>query len=244
MSVDDESPSNGPAASPGEAPTPPFAGNGAEGVNTTDSSPPIIDREPPTSSTDRGFTDAAAGGAAVTSDELAAMANALERFHGRAEQYEAIIRGMQSRIEELQADQVRELLKPVIVRLAALHTEATDAELRASTREDDSARKDFDFFASEIEESLGLLDIESINVSALDEFDPAKHAARRRIATDDPTLDKRIAKVSRQGFSYVGAARVFIPAEVNVYRFEPSTAAASAVDGEHASPTTSTDRAD
>jgi molecular chaperone GrpE (heat shock protein) len=150
------------------------------------------------------------------------MASALERFHGRAEQYEAVIRRMQSRIEELQADQVRELLKPVIVKLAALHTEATEAEVRASTRGDDSVRKDFDYFVSEIEDALGLLDIESINVSELDEFDASRHAAHRRIDTDDPSLDRRVAKVFRQGFTYVGAERVLVPAKVTVYRHNPA----------------------
>ncbi|OBJ98310.1 nucleotide exchange factor GrpE [Mycolicibacterium conceptionense] len=151
------------------------------------------------------------------------MASALERFHGRAEQYESIIRRMQSRIEELQADQVRELLKPVILKLASLHTEASAAEDRASAREDDSARKDFDYFLSEIEETLGLLDVESIGVSALDEFDAARHAARRRIETDDASLDRRVAKVLRQGFTFVGADRVFVPAVVAVYRHQPPT---------------------
>ncbi|WP_204354857.1 nucleotide exchange factor GrpE [Mycolicibacterium llatzerense] len=158
----------------------------------------------------------------VAIDELAAMTSALERFHARAEQYESIIRRMQTRIEELQADQVRELLKPVILKLASLHTEATTAQERASTFEDDSVRKDFDFFVSEIEEALGLLDIESIGVSMADEFDAGKHAARRRIDTDDPALDRRIAKVLRQGFAFVGAERVLLPAMVNVYRYAPS----------------------
>lgn len=176
-------------------------------------------------------TDAAMGNSSPElAAELADMASALERFHARAEQYESIIRRMQSRIEELQADQVRELLKPLILKLASLHTAAIDAERRASTREDDASRRDFDYFVSEIEETLSLLDIESIGVSVLDEFDAARHAARRRVDTDDASLDRRIAKVIRQGFTYVGAERVFIPAQVTVYRHtsdsaEPATSA-------------------
>lgn len=167
----------------------------------------------------------------VPVDELAAMTDALERFHGRAEQYESIIRRMQSRIEELQADQVRELLKPVVLKLASLHTEAAEAEARASTREDDSARKDFDYFVSEIEEVLSLLDIESIKVATGDEFDASKHAARRRVDTNDPSLDRRVGKILRQGFTFVGAERVFVPAMVNVYRYvapEPAVVASAA----------------
>ncbi|MHA7666795.1 nucleotide exchange factor GrpE [Mycolicibacterium sp. HS_4_1] len=178
-----------------------------------------------------GPDDEAKSADIVPGDELAAMADALERFHSRAEQYESIIRRMQSRIEELQADQVRELLKPVILKLASLHTEAAEAEARASTREDDSARKDFDYFVSEIEEVLSLLDIESIKVSTGDEFDASKHAARRRVDTDDPSLDRRVGKILRQGFTFVGAERVFVPAMVNVYRYvapEPAVVASAA----------------
>lgn len=157
----------------------------------------------------------------VAKETLTAMTDALERFHGRAEQYETIIRRMQNRVEELQSDQVRELLKPVIIKLATLHTEASAGVARASGREDDSARKDFDYFVSEIEETLGLLDIESLDVSPLDEFDPARHAARRRVETSDPGLDRRVERVLRQGFTYIGSVRTLVPAMVTVYRFVP-----------------------
>ena len=202
MSVNGELPDTVSPVSPDElAPTPATAREDLTAVPVQETGPDTADE---------------------SSDELAAMASALERFHGRAEQYESIIRRMQTRIEELQADQVRELLKPVVLKLASLHTDAAAAEDRASTREDDSARKDFDYFVSEIEETLSLLDIESIGASALDEFDAARHAARRRIDTDDASLDRRIAKVLRQGFTFVGAERVFVPAVVTVFRHQPA----------------------
>ncbi|ORI21159.1 nucleotide exchange factor GrpE [Rhodococcus sp. 1168] len=177
-----------------------------------------------------GTTDAVqtAADPAVQSGELADMVRALERFHSRAEQYESIIRRMQARIEELQADQIRELLKPVILKLASLHTEARGSEARAAARSDDLGQKDFDFFVSEIEETLGLLDIESIGVSVLDDFDAGKHAARRRVETDDASLDRRVERVLRQGFTYIGAERVFMPAMVTVYRYQGVEAVDSA----------------
>lgn len=179
---------------------------------------------------DADTTDAVrtAADLAGQSTELADMVKALERFHGRAEQYESIIRRMQARIEELQADQVRELLKPVILKLASLHTEASGSQVRAAVRSDDLGQKDFDFFVSEIEETLGLLDIESIGVSVLDDFDAGKHAARRRVETDDASLDRRVERVLRQGFTYVGAERVFMPAMVTVYRYQGTDAVDSA----------------
>lgn len=141
-------------------------------------------------------------------------------FHTRAENYEQIIRQMQSRIEQLQGDQVQALLKPVIQRFAGLHAQAIESSEQARDRLE-AAEKDFSFFAVAIEEALGLVDIESVGASPSVEFDPRKHHASRIVATGDPELDKRIQRVLRQGFTYAGAPRVFLPAQVSVYRYEP-----------------------
>lgn len=228
MVANGESPNIDPEASPDVGVTPNIPEDNAPGVPVSDvmsTHGSGLDAESVSASGSAGGDYASPALAA----EFAAMKGALERFHGRAEQYESIIRRMQGRIEELQADQIRELLKPVILKLASLHTVAMAAEERASARDDDASRKDFDYFVSEIEESLGLLDIESIGVSVLDEFDAARHAARRRVDTDDASLDRRIAKVLRQGFTFVGAERTFIPAQVTVYRHASSGHAEPAV---------------
>jgi molecular chaperone GrpE (heat shock protein) len=153
-------------------------------------------------------------------------------FHTRAESYEQIIRQMQSRVEELQGDQVKALLKPVIQRLAGLHAQATEAAEQARDR-GESAEKDFSFFAVAIEEALGLVDIESVGVSASAQFDPGKQHAARVVPTSEPDLDRRVERVLRQGFTYVGATRVFLPAQVSVYRYEapPSDTSEPAGDG-------------
>lgn len=152
---------------------------------------------------------------------LGAMGSQLEMFHARSEQYESIIRRMQSKIEDLQSDQVRTLLKPVINRLAVLYTEAVSAAQRAADRGDLKSQKDFGYFADEVEEGLGMLDIESLDTKVDDEFDAARHAARGATVTGDQSLDRKVAGVVRQGFTYVGAERVFLPALVKVYRFDP-----------------------
>ena len=140
-------------------------------------------------------------------------------FHARAESYEQIIRQMQARIEKLQGDQVQALLKPVIQRFAGLHSQAIDGAERARVR-GEAAEKDFSFFAVAIEESLGLVDIESVGASPSELFDAGKHHAARVVPTQELDLDKRIERVLQQGFTYVGAQRVFLPARVSVYRFE------------------------
>lgn len=141
-------------------------------------------------------------------------------FHARAENYEQIVRQMQSRIEQLQGDQVQALLKPVIQRFAGLHAQATEASEVARER-GETAEKDFSFFAVAIEEALGLVDIESVGAAPAVEFDSGRHHASRIVPTHDPELDQRVQRVLRQGFTYAGAPRVFLPAQVSVYRYDP-----------------------
>lgn len=145
----------------------------------------------------------------------------IQGFHARAENYEQIVRQMQNRIEQLQGDQVQALLKPVIQRFAGLHAQAVEASEKARGR-GELAEKDFGFFTVAIEEALGLVDIESVGAAPGVEFDSRKHHASRIVPTADPTLDQRVQRVLRQGFTYVGAPRVFLPAQVSVYRFEPA----------------------
>lgn len=146
-----------------------------------------------------------------------------EAFHTRARAYENIIQQMESRIEQLQGDQILALLKPLLQRIAGLHAQAAEASDQARTR-GESAAKDFEFFAVAIEEALGLIDIESVAAAPAAPFDPRRHAAGRVLHTDNPALDGLIHRVLRQGFTYAGAARVFLPAQVSVYRFKAPSA--------------------
>lgn len=171
---------------------------------------------------DSGRSEAADAGPSVH-EVVAALAGVeaqIQGFHARAENYEQIVRQMQSRIEQLQGDQVQALLKPVIQRFASLHAQATESSDKARER-GEAAEKDFSFFAVAIQEALGLVDIESVEAAPSVEFDPKKHHASRIVRTDDPALDRRVQRVLRQGFTYVGAPRVFLPAQVSVFRYEP-----------------------
>ncbi|MFZ2238274.1 MAG: nucleotide exchange factor GrpE [Gordonia amarae] len=173
---------------------------------------------------------------AVIGERLGSIDGAVQNFHERAEQYETIIRKMQSKIEDLQSDQVRTLLKPVIIRLADLYTEASAAAERAGDRGDIQVQKDFGIFADQIEEGLALLDIESLGTRVGDDFNSKNQAPRGTVTTDDPSLDRKVAQVNRQGFSYAAAERALLPSIVKVYRYagdsaEPTaTSAAPSVD--------------
>lgn len=206
-----------------------------EGHDEADSHQAVADSGIAVAPTDAGTdesADAAMSGVATDPKwQLAELTTAVEglrhqasAFHARAENYEQIIRQMQGRIEQLQGDQVQTLLKPVIQRFAGLHAQATEAAEQASSR-GESAVKDFSFFAVAIEEALGLMDIESIGATASAPFDSSRHHATRIVPTQEPDLDSRVERVLRQGFTYVGSVRVFLPAQVSVYRYEsPSSA--------------------
>jgi molecular chaperone GrpE (heat shock protein) len=120
----------------------------------------------------------------------------------------------------------------VIQRFALLHAQAAEASEKARER-GESAERDFSFFAVAIEEALGLVDIESVRAAPDLEFDASKHHASRIVPTESPNLDQRVQRVLRQGFTYIGAPRVFLPAQVSVYRYEPPRSVAADEDPEN-----------
>ncbi len=211
-------------------------GHGPDADVTDDASCVLCDQPSDLSSEARGFVDgkqvdgpeteearSAIDLDSLSQNAVAAALHGLESqiqgFHARAENYEQIVRQMQSRIEQLQGDQVQALLKPVIRRLAGIHAQAVEAFEKARER-GESAEKDFGFFTVAIEEALSLVDIESVGAAPDIEFDSRKHHASRIVPTADPDLDQHVQRVLRQGFTYVGAPRVFLPAQVSVYRYE------------------------
>lgn len=154
-------------------------------------------------------------------DALQKLAVQVERFHERSRGYEDTVRNMQMRIDQLQGDQIRALFKPLIQRLAAVHAHADEASAKA-VEQNDSSAKEFDYFRSAIEEALNLIDIESVGARVGERFHTSKHHAARAIPTGDSDLDKTIQRVLRQGFSYTGATRTLLPAQVSVYKFDAS----------------------
>jgi molecular chaperone GrpE (heat shock protein) len=155
----------------------------------------------------------------------------LVAFHQRAAEYEATNRLLHTRVEELQQDQVRALLKPVFERLASLHAQA--AEMADKNRPTDAGSADeFDYFATMINELLALYDLDSVAAMAGQVFDSKKHHAARIKTTDDKALDGIVHKIHRQGYTLAGADRVLLPARVSVYRYaapEPAPATGDAL---------------
>lgn len=157
---------------------------------------------------------------AFDSAVLKRIDSSLDSFHTRAEQYEATNRLLHTRIEELQHDQVRALLKPMFERLATLQAQATESAVAAAER-DSSSAGDFEFFAITIDELLALYDVESVGAASGAEFDSRNHHGARTVPTEDPTLHGKIQRVQRQGYRFAGAERVMLPARVSVYRHVP-----------------------
>jgi len=130
---------------------------------------------------------------------------------------------MQVRIEELQADQVRRLLGPVVGELAGLHADLAEAA-RLDYERLGLARvpREFSFLADRIERALELLDVVSVDAQPGQTFDSRLHAAGRRVLTGDRSLDGSIAAVQRQGFRFAHEAKTSLYARVTVYGYDAS----------------------
>lgn len=165
--------------------------------------------------------DAAAAIAANLAPLLSGIEAGLGRFNDRFAAYEQRTQDLHSRVEELQQDQVRQLLKPAFERLATLHAEALRTS-EAKAVSDPSTAEDFSFFATSIEEMMALYDLDPVGAAVDGAFDARIHHAQRAIPTADETQGGTIQRVIRQGFSFAGAARVFLPARVSVYKYVPA----------------------
>lgn len=152
---------------------------------------------------------------------LDALTDQVSRFHERSARSEEIIRTMQSRITDLQGNQIQALLKPTIQRFAGLHAQAAEARQAAIDRSE-TAAADFSFFMTSIEDALGLIDFDSVGAAVGVAFDQTRHHATSVTPTSDPALDRTIQRVIRQGFTHADATRVSIPAQVTIYQYDKS----------------------
>ncbi|WP_058625002.1 nucleotide exchange factor GrpE [Microbacterium testaceum] len=176
----------------------------------------------PTDGTDRTGEAERAEDADAPAD-LPLILAALDRLNERLRASEEANRKLQSRVESLQDDQVRALLKPVFERLASLHSQSREMVSTHRGTADDAA-DDFDYFATAIEGLLGLYDIVSVDAAVGAPLDARVHFAVGSKPTDDVALDGTIQRVQRQGFTYAGAGRTLLPARVIAYRHNPLSA--------------------
>lgn len=170
---------------------------------------------------DTQASDPVADALNLVSGQITQFRDQLERHHDRSTAQEDLIARMQQQIESLRADQVRALLKPVLIVLADLHAEAV------STAAEDvsgwSARqvsRTFDYFAQLVEQAIAQLGFDAIGVESGQEFDPRQHTASSKVPTPDPALARHIARVVRQGFRAPEDATPALYAKVTVYRHE------------------------
>lgn len=153
----------------------------------------------------------------------------VERLHERSSADKDVIQRMQARIEELQRDQVRALLGPVVSELANLHGTCADAATRDYVRlGPERVRKEFMLLGEHVETALDLLGAVSVDAQPGESFDSRLHTAVRQVPTDDQDLDARIESVVRQGFFLGSTTKPALYARVTVHRYDPSLAAPEA----------------
>lgn len=158
-------------------------------------------------------------------DALANLTSEVAKFHDRAAAQEALIAKMHARIEVLQSGETKKLLKPVSNQLIALYSDLEDTA--ASLCPDTSVEQfgglltNFLLMVEQILDNLGLT---TLGTAAGDDFEPRMHHAIKKVGTGDPTSDRKIVEVLRQGFIEPGEAKPLAPSRVSVFRYEGSRA--------------------
>lgn len=155
---------------------------------------------------------------------LATLTSQVAAFNERSAAQESIITRMQQRLEELQGDQVRALLRPVFEQLGALHGDITAvAERESRATKDVRLGKELAFLTNRVEAAFEALGLVSVGAQQGVVFDSRLHAAVRSQPTHDAALDKSIAEVQRQGFMRPGTTKTELHARVVVYSHDPQS---------------------
>ena len=161
-----------------------------------------------------------AGTEQIKVDELAAT---VDRLTERLRADQEVIGQMQSRIESLQGDRVRVLLGPVVTELANLCAAFAEAAERDYERLGfDRVRKEFTLLGDRLESTIDVLGAVSVDARVGDPFDSRVHQALKQVPTGDASLDKTIANVIRQGFTFDPDGKPALYARVSVYLFDPT----------------------
>lgn len=141
----------------------------------------------------------------------------LSAFHDRAASLEHMNLEMHQRMQLLQEDAVFSYLRPLFNKLAITYSKAVEYAL---DQEDEQTKEDLNSIAEQLLDVFQLFDIQSVKAAPGVQFDAHFHNAIQKKTTDDPKADGIISRVHRQGFIRSGAGRVFIPAQVAIFRYE------------------------
>lgn len=156
-------------------------------------------------------------------DEFSAIKDLLNR----SIEDRSTLESMSDTIQQLRQDQVSTLLLPGIQRIViALHAiaDALSKDESEYTLEDFRRifRQELEYIDSLLRDSLENFGFEEVTSSIGTQFQPRQHQAKQKIRTSDESLDKKIAKVMRSGFTFAGSERAIIPAQVSVYQYDES----------------------
>ncbi len=152
--------------------------------------------------------------------EVGRLAAAVATFSERSAGQEQLALRMHERLQELQAGETKQLLKPVIAGLVALLGDLLK-QSQSITRDltPTEASDLFEVFALRIENTLGNLGLESFAPKPGDDIDPRRHQAVTTTTGPDAAAAGKVASVVRPGFGDPSEPKVAFPAQVAVYEF-------------------------
>lgn len=240
MSLEESSVESGlpPVAPPDEAAAPPAAREASAEPPRSLPADPAGDAASPAA--DEGASPPAADPAGPLRAELAGIAERLADLQSQAREANRIAehreQGMDRMHEELVALRAGELFQammPVLRGLVRLYDDLDRASQAYSERGEPVAARDFGLFRDAVADILYGHGVEPYTASPGERFEPKAQRALAAVPTDDPALDRTIARVVRRGFR--SDTKLVRMMEVEVHRHD--SVAASGASGATPNPT-------
>jgi molecular chaperone GrpE len=149
---------------------------------------------------------------------LRELADASDRYHGRAEQREGVIDHLRSEVDVLRRGERRGLLRPVLADLCRLRDDLLkQAATLPSEFGPDKAADLLRSYAETIELTLESNGVVTYTPDCGDAFNPRMHRRIKGEPTADRALAGCIAGIQRDGYLDIEANSPIAPAEVTVY---------------------------
>lgn len=140
---------------------------------------------------------------------------------------ETVIQELHSELQKYKSGLKKDIIAPILKSIIRCYDRVTEYKRVALSATDESAEailqqvgKEYDNLSLYISDMLYDYDIEVVDVSVGDSYEPKRHKAITTIETDDDSKHNTIAEVKKIGFEDVVLCRVLRHCEVVVYKLK------------------------
>lgn len=155
---------------------------------------------------------------ATISEGVGRLAASAEQYHARAAQREDVIEHLHAEVDRLRRGERRGLMRPLLVEICRLRNDLLrQAEDLPGDFDAERARLLLRSYAESVELALEANAVVTFAPQQGDAFDPRRHRRVGGVASGDPGLAGRVARVRRSGYLDTDANTPITPAEVVLY---------------------------